>query len=434
MDAARCEVGTRLACACTSGAEGEQVCQSDGTLDECRCEGHGDSGAPHVGGSPGRFDGNAGQHSLGGSEGRLDGNAGQHPLGAAGEGGLSVRGGTGNSEAGVSGEGPLTSGGAAKGGARTEGGVGGDECLSLQAEWCDGVDNDCDGQIDNGEVCPDSTVSHTEPFTDGVYLLGTTQRGASDRDVVKRFWPTVAEGYIGPLPGSFNFYNFRPTDRALFYASNFSGLFEHREGAQDASVFTPPCARGVYGEPWFDGDGTLYYWCKETIRRGNGLLVHKDVSLFGVLGDGRAIVTDSSLAPDQQDFVVLTRSGKEISRLNPRGELAGSLVPDWGSSSVSGNQGYVAFMRTFGQQQQELVIYRVDGNSDWQRVRRLALTDFGSARLPVSDGTVFVQTVEDTSSIITAHQPDGRQVVAWRETDQNQIHFFGSAQLFVGPP
>ncbi len=414
VHAARCEAGTRIACACTSGDAGEQACQGDGTLSECKCSLRGgDSGASNAGANPGSNASNAGQGSP--------------------AGGQSLQGGASNAAAGVGGEAPpMTQGGAVEGGAHSEGGVGG-ECASPEAEWCDGIDNNCDGEIDNGGVCPDDTVANTEPFTQGAYLLGTIQPGASDRDAVKRFWPTTAEGFRGPIQGSSNFYNFRPTDGALFYASNFSGLFEYIEGGPDVFVFTPPCARGVYGQPWFDGVGTPYYWCNATVRRGNGMLVHKDVSLFGVLDDGRAIVTESSRAPDQQDFVVLTPSGKEVSRLNPRPELAGSFVPDWGSSTVSGNHAYVAFLRSFGQQQQEFVVYRVDENSVWQRVRRLAMPDFGVARLAVSDGTVFVQTVEDTSFIITAHQPDLTQVVAWREVDQSQIHFFGRAQLLVGP-
>ena len=66
----------------------------------------------------------------------------------------------------------------------------GGSCIADPAEWCDGKDNDCDGVIDNGHVCPEPGVANTLPFSDGVYLQGTTSEGLCGTDALQRFWPT----------------------------------------------------------------------------------------------------------------------------------------------------------------------------------------------------------------------------------------------------
>src|ERR1044071_5728070 len=51
--------------------------------------------------------------------------------------------------------------------------TGGSTCPIFATEDCDGIDNDGDGRIDNGEVCADPSVTSAVPFTGGVYLHGT---------------------------------------------------------------------------------------------------------------------------------------------------------------------------------------------------------------------------------------------------------------------
>jgi hypothetical protein len=416
---AHCEQGARFVCACTNGRTGEQSCRRDETFGECECSGEPDGES----GSSSSSDG--GSASAGAPDRPL--------LPAAGQGGQLAQGGASSIEGGKAGAGAQPQGGAPEASAPGEAGSGG--CETGQTEWCDGLDNDCDGHADNGEVCPDDTVANTEPFVDGVYLLGTLQPSVSDRNAVKRFWPTIADDYWGPFWRSPSWCNFRRSDEALFYADLFYGLVEYHEDQPHTGIFTPPCTDGVYGQPWFDNAGTVYYQCGETIRRGNGVLVRKDALLFAVLDDGRVVLARKHNETDHEEaLVVVSPSGEELSRLNPQKQLAGTLVPDWSSFSVSGNHAYVGFRREFGQGQRELVVYRLDENSMWQRVRRLTLPDFGRARLPVSDGTVFVQTFEGPSSIITAYHPHEPPVVVWREADDKQIHSWSDYQLFVGPP
>ena len=342
---------------------------------------------------------------------------------------------------------PATGGAQATDGAGAGGGedaaagaAGAPPCPIRETEWCDQVDNDCDGKIDNGEVCPDDTVANTETFTDAVYLVGTTVEGTCSYDAIQRVWPFFSEGYYTGFYNCYaDLYTFRMTDAKVFYTT-YLGVYEDQPGNGDTLVLTPPCGDGV--APFFsthtlgfDGTGTMYYQCDDTVRRGNGTFIADSVERFyAALADGRSIVTRTSATGEGEAFVVLGKNGAELARLDVQGEFSGEIVPDWNATSVAGNQGYVAFRRTLPQEQYELVVYRVTADNVWQRVRRLPLATFGYWTLVISDGTVFVRRYATASEEeIVAFRPDGTEQVVWSEAEHTAVRSHGRWQLLVGP-
>jgi hypothetical protein len=118
------------------------------------------SGGEAVGGAESEVDGGTGGAPDGeavGGEGGSDGGEGGGPL--AGNGG---KGGSGGGAGGIVGSGGKASnggsggkagGGKAGAGSGGDGGSGGTGCLP-STERCDGLDNDCDGVVDEGATCP----------------------------------------------------------------------------------------------------------------------------------------------------------------------------------------------------------------------------------------------------------------------------------------
>ncbi len=449
-DSVGCVPGASQSCACATGKQGARVCTADGAFAKCVCE-----ASPPVdqGGQESSGDnGSSGAMAFGGERGGTQANTGgaPEPRGSGGEGGSEPANvpATGGSSGAPTAEGgaPPTAGGASPGETGQAGGASGaggnDACPIKDEEWCDGVDNDCNGVIDDGHICPDSTVAHTDSFSGGVYLLTSTS-SEGPAPAIYRFWPTPAATYYSGFESDADAFVFRAIDNGLYYTSSSKGLLKDLAGdPPDEVVPTPPCNEGA--DAWFarnpnfgfDASNTVYYQCRDTLLRGNGSVVAEGIDrLTAVLADGRSIVTARSLVGRGNDFVVFDADGVELTRLNPRAEYLGSLLADPNSTTVSGNKAYVTFQRFRDLGPNEIMAYRLTENNDWELMRRVPMPYLETWKILVSDGTLFVRTVDPIPyrTVITAYPPNGMSTVVWRAADQAVVGD-GGFQLLVGPP
>ncbi len=312
-------------------------------------------------------------------------------------------------------------------------------CTNPETEWCDGRDNDCDGVVDNGEVCPDDSVQHTDSFGDGVYFLGTTAEGSCGASALQQFWPSLDTDYYEGFDCHANRFAFEPTSNRLYYHATFHGIQRNTTSGADSDpvVETPPCGENVGADFGFDGQGRLYYRCSDTLRRENGELLAQPINqLVATLDDGRTVVTRASNQASGDAFVVLDEQGQAIARLDPRDRFVGTLEALPGSASTAGDKAYVLFERTWGQDNREYVAFRLTTDNDWQRMRRLEVDQFGRVPLVISDGTVFVNERDPNTTFdnrIAAYHTDGQREVVWREANASEVKQHGGELLLVGP-
>lgn len=358
----RCVPGTEAACGCTNGSVGTQRCEPNGQYAACICEESTlDAGLPDAAGSD--------VFTL--PDARLD-----TP-----------------------------------------------RCIAPEDEWCDGRDNDCDGVVDNGHVCPDDTVAFVEPFNGGVWFGGYAAAGAA----IQRFWPSLNNHYrlVSGHRGSV----FRPSDNAL-YSTTHVGL--HSEAGEPA-IPTPPCIWLTI--PFrFDVEDRAYYACDNTLFRDGAPFVSDVAWVEAVLPSGRAVIVRS----DMRTFTLIDADGTELTRPFPSNDWSGAFAPLASSSSVQGERAWLMALRTFSDASTELVVLRVDANTEeWNVVRRLPMMGhIGNARIALPDGHVLLER-EDAKTFYEVEfvdiPPDGPPRIIWREIEALEVSVHGPHQFLTGP-
>lgn len=257
-------------------------------------------------------------------------------------------------------------------------------------EWCDGYDNDCDGVVDNGHVCPDSSVANAVPFTQTVWLLGWQLTTGCQYGDLQRIYPTVGTERRGTLPcgPAVGIVRIRPGDQAIHYGSE--SILRDVDGPMDEVADNPPCyldgAARAAGFAFGPGD-QLHYRCENELRRGNGERVTDSFPwhIEAVLSSGRILATRMGQP------VLFDTDGSEISRA-PYDEFIGEMRVSPDSASTEGDHGFIAATRSIADGRREVVVFRVDGDGTWSLVRRVRSWFWHAQNerlLTVSDGTVF---------------------------------------------
>lgn len=458
----RCEpIGKSERCECDDGRSGAQVCQPDGTISACVCTGLANAGGADSATTPPLAEAGA----------AVAGSTAQGGSGAASAAG----------ESGVGGEGGFA--GEAVGGACNaadvagcrcpdqlpsyrlcenenfgkchcgpgsdpvgEVGAGDGTCIPSQ-ELCDQLDNDCDGQVDEGFPCPDDTVHNTATPARAAYVVAGASSTQCGEQSLLQVWPVFDGDPIKVNECDAQAYYFRRTDEAIFYSAwPFSGIWRASSGADPIAQSTPGCDGDDVGQTFgFDGAGVLHYRCRDVLYRGDGQIVAGSIGVIaGVLDDGRTIVTRAGDAGGTQ-LAVVDDSGQELSRFPPpdfyMSGPAHEFYPYTSSATVEGNSAYVGLGRRYTlageQSRSEVVVYKLDEESIWRFVRRVEM-DIGGVSVPVvfADGTV-VSLEEDLdspgyNSRVVAHLPDNTTKVVWQESEAGvELQFEPSLQ--VGP-
>jgi hypothetical protein len=288
-------------------------------------------------------------------------------------------------------------------------------------ESCDQRDNNCDGNIDEGYVCPpEPGVVGALPFAGGVYLVGTTAKGQAGATALQRFWPSVDPTYINGFGNYDDDFSVRRSDTQLFFA-DLDGVV----GRIDGRVQMPECLQFAVSRYDFDANETLYYVCRGELLRGQAEPVVTEVTeLVGVTDDGRAVVVRSGEGlghwAQASGFVPLDL------------QIFGTL--SYVASSVQGNTVVAAFARQL--EESEVIVLKLDESSNWSVMRRVAVEPFAGTWEVLVDGTLMLHQVdpEDTRyRRIVALLPDGTEQIAWREAESTEVVIHGSSSMFTGP-
>lgn len=288
-------------------------------------------------------------------------------------------------------------------------------CAPGDPEWCDGVDNDCDDAIDEGEVCPDSRIDGAEAFSGRVYAMLLEPSGP----VLVSVWPDTAAPPITGLVQNPWRPRFRRTDGRLSFKAGPGPLFEWVEG-ELSEVSTPPCFSGP-GSWGYGPEGDLFYACNDTLRRGAGERLASGWrtadELLGALSPTEMLVRRLDFDAGSEVHV-LGLDGSSSATVD-RGQWEGELDarPIFAPTLVR-DRAYVGYMRSYVEHAwHELVVFRATaGGRALQRVRRVPtpmVTWYRGAVLP--DGTVLA--ADDDRIVVYPTEGPPRTLLERREGD-----------------
>lgn len=298
-------------------------------------------------------------------------------------------------------------------------------------ETCNGEDDDCDGELDNGHVCPDSTVANTLPFTSGIWYVSAMQTCGEQK--VLQVYPEVDEtAYYSAFPCDTLQWVFRPSDGALTYGNFGSNTIDlYQDGSTAQVLAAPEALRGLYG---FDGQSRPYFFgFDDILRRGTGAgeaLASNVTGLYAVTADGRTLVDRHGAT------LLLDANGAVIEQINPELEFAGTMSFSSTASSVRENDIFLLYERTLPDSSMELVLFRIDASNQLSLVRRrpIETNDGNLYHLAISDGSIVRMSKAPGSLLhtIVRDAPDGSTSVLWRESESAfgiQVY----SQLLIGP-
>ena len=233
-------------------------------------------------------------------------------------------------------------------------------------DYCDGVDNNCDSETDERNICPDATVANTVQFSGQWHVVGAAGHCASGMSVP--VWPTLGTRSSTGQSCTVDGYAFDLSTGTLYYGDYGVGISDISGNVQP----TPPCNETVRSRFMFDASGQMHYQCgNRSVYRGDGeLVVPAATDIAAVLDDGRLVFTEDSDVPLDSDYVVVDATGTEVARLSARDDFsAGRLTAIPSASTVQQDSAFVAYTREGTLVDPEIVIYRLDGSNNWSLVR-----------------------------------------------------------------
>lgn len=289
-------------------------------------------------------------------------------------------------------------------------------------ERCNGVDDDCNGIVDDWFACTtDVDLRNTRRFEGGVwYEIGNACTVAG---IARAVPPSDTPGSPSAIIGScaMGDYEFTPDGEAIFYDSPFGPYHRWVPGGVDEPVALPEC--GPFFPVRFANDHTPYYTCgrpNAAVYRGATLL-REDAILLALAGNGHTVARNEDM------LMVLDGDGELLSTQSLAAFIEDTSRLDY-AVAREGNATYVTF---FAQRATYQVV--VDEEGSVLPVRR---SEFGVRdAVGVADGSLFyIDNLNASDPAILRVDPDGRTEIILTNADLERSRRIPLiSDLLVGP-